>query len=221
MVLLGILLPVGSARKAEAADASISKSSISLYTEMSGQIKLKNANSDVTWISTNKKLVRIAESYGTYHEKVMVYTRAKTGTCKVIAKMDGHSYVCKVKVKDDGKLSRIKVEKAVKTGSSLRVSIQAVNKTKVIKKLSRYSLEKFVNGKWQNIELENLVEPQILWSVVPWGSDQFDSSKWIFRKSFYMEPKGELSDLSNGLYRLKFNNYSKKKICNYAIFTIQ
>ena len=68
----------------------INKTSVNLKKGKSTTLKLENANPDVTWSSSNKKVATVSKG------KV---TAKKKGTCTITAKCNGKKYSCKIKVK--------------------------------------------------------------------------------------------------------------------------
>ncbi|HCT91298.1 MAG TPA: hypothetical protein DF613_07955 [Lachnospiraceae bacterium] len=103
------------AKRTHGKGAKLSQTTLTIYPNMSKQLKLDSATSDVTWSSTDSKLVSILGSRGTNQETVTIKSGNKTGSCKIKAELNGKTFTCKVTVKKDSNISRARLVKVNKT----------------------------------------------------------------------------------------------------------
>lgn len=93
VMMLPVLLPHAHAAQAK---VSLNKTSIHLVPGYSRQLRIDGTDEPVTWRSRNSNVASVDEK-GTV-------TGVKPGSCKIIARVSGKKYSCKVQVFNPGKV---------------------------------------------------------------------------------------------------------------------
>jgi len=192
--------------------ASVRKK-ISMYSNMVKMLKAGGASSQVTWTSSNTKLLKIAGTRGENRNTAVIRTTGKTGTCKVTAVTGEKTYVWKLTVKSDKRLTRMRVLKTRTTGDSMYATVKILNRSnKVIEwDETGYTVEKLVDGRWKECT-STYKGPQLAYVPVIAAK-----SSRTFR---CLLAKGvEIKSMTPGLYRIRQSGFPKKS-CAYALFTI-
>lgn len=193
-------------------DAKISQSELAIYLNSTKQIKMMNVSSKVKWSSSNNKIVSILGSKGKNNQTVTIRTKNRIGSCKIKAKVNGKTYICKINVKKDTDVSRVKLVKVTKTSQKIKVKVKIHNKTnKDIEYGTPYVIEKFVNGSWKK--------------VAPRDGTAFDSKAICIpansskTETYTVAGKSEVKRFTKGTYRLRVDIH-EKNINKYVIFTL-
>lgn len=132
--------------------SGISKETLTMYPNMTKQLKVTGAGSKVEWSSTDRRIVSILGSSGKHQKTVTVQSKNKTGACKIKAKVAGKTYTCKVTVKKDSNISRVKLLKVKKTSKKVQVKVRICNRSGKTNWYGHsFTVDKFVDGKWKEI----------------------------------------------------------------------
>lgn len=206
---------IGERAHAANEKAYISKENITIYTNMTKDIKIINSATKVKWSSSNKKLVSILEKRGKNDGIVTIKTGNKTGKCTIKATIGKKVYRCKVTIKNDNKISRAKLLDVVKKSETVTIKIAIVNKTnKAMKYAPDYWIEKFENGKWKKMKVDYDAEaiPVDLEYILP-------NSNGV--TTYRISDDYKISKLKKGIYRIHISADFDKDIYNYVIFTLK
>ena len=113
----------GTAPVEETSNAYLDKQSFKLTNGESAKITLKNykGSANVTWKSSNAKVVKVSSTSGTKKITATVASVAESGTATITATADGKSYTCTVTARPKTALSRtsLTVTKGYKTAVTL------------------------------------------------------------------------------------------------------
>lgn len=159
-----LIFPFFSVKEVHAKQTEkISKESVTMYTNESSRIKIKNASFKVSWYSSNEKIVKIYRTSGKKNHVVSIGTGNKTGKCTIKAKVNGKVYKCKVTVKEgkiykkyNGKTSKLSVVKINLSKSDLSVRVKMSNASKKdIYYGNGFLVQKYEDGKWETLEAKD------------------------------------------------------------------
>lgn len=142
------------------AKPGLSDTTLTMWTNESGFIYLKRADSKVTWKSSDKRIVKIEKTFGKYKDEVSLQTGNRSGSCIITAKMKNKTYRCKITVKKgdiikkySGKKSKTVLEKITQKKKSIiiryKMCAAAYKKSKCAPAGYGYEtrLEKYTDGK--------------------------------------------------------------------------
>lgn len=104
LALLCAVLPM--TLQAKSKDKGISKTKMTIYTNMSETLKIANPTAKVKWKSSNRKIASVLGTTGRKNEIATIVSGNKIGTCTITAFVGKKSYKCRVAVKKDKKVSR-------------------------------------------------------------------------------------------------------------------
>lgn len=201
----------------------LSDTSLTMWTNNSSFIYLEKATSKVTWKSSDKRIVKIEETFGKYKDEVSLQTGNRSGSCIITAKMKNKTYRCKITVKKgdiikkySGKKSKTVLEKITQKKKSIiiryKMCAAAYKKSKCAPAGYGYEtrLEKYTDGKWVEIPMNvNMAFP--CGDVLP-GTDVVFPCEWIvippktsISKEIHLEDYYDISQLTKGSYRLDVN----------------
>ena len=188
----------------------LSDTSHTMMTNEEYMISLERAASKVTWKSSNPGIVKIEKSFGKYGRDVSLATGNKTGVCTIKAKMKNKTYSCKITVKKgiiikkySGKKSKTQLENITQTKKSIVIRYKMCNAAKKNCKCPPASyglairLEKYINGKWCEIQPKYDLAVCAVMFVIP--------SKTSVSKAIHLEDYFDISQLTKGKYRLYVN----------------
>ena len=191
----------------------ISKSKLAMYPNMAAQLKVTGVNAKVTWSSTDRRIATVMGSRGKNHQAAVIRTKDKAGTCKIKAKAAGKTYTCKVTVKKDSKVSRVKLLKVKKTSGKVEVKARIYNRSgKEYYYGHPYTVEKFVKGAWKKIApSDDMVFTSEVISIPAHSKMDvsYTVSNGVGRRLF-----------TKGVYRLEVNVTGPGMKHNYVLFSL-
>ena len=192
---------------------SISNKKVTMYPNMTKNIKINNVSSKVKWKSSNKKIAKVLGTSGVNGNVATIMSGKKVGTCTIKATVKGKTYKCKVTVKKDGKISRVTLKKVIQTKKKISVTVKVINKSnKEMIYGESFSVEKYTNGKWKKVEYKkDTAFIAIAYVLLPKSSNE---------KTYSLDTVHNMSDFSKGTYRIRVEAFGKKAF-NYAIFNLK
>ena len=219
---MALLCMAGSiAAQGETADAKptlpveqcrISKDKLTMYPNMTEQLKVLDAGAKVKWTSTDSRIVSVLGSRGKNQQIVTVRTKGRTGTCRIKAKVAGKTYSCKVTVKSDRKVSRVKLVKVVKKSKNIVVKVKILNRSgKNYWYGHPYTVEKFVNGAWKKVAPSDDIK--FTAEVIKVRAHSSMDTNYVIASG------EEKKAFTKGLYRLSVDVVGIKK-ATYALFSL-
>lgn len=208
------------------AKPTLSDTSLTMWTNQDADLSLENASSKVTWISSNRKIVKIDKTFGKYNKNVSLKAGNKSGTCTIKAKMKNKTYRCKVTVKKgnivkqySGKKSKTVLEKVTQTKQSLviRYKMCAAAHKKCKCPPAAYGhaiqLEKYTDGKWCEIPMDVDAVFTCEMHIIP--------PKTSISRTIHLENYYDISKLTKGSYRLYVNVYYPNVKDTYVKFKLK
>lgn len=239
LVLCFTMAETTSFAKSRAPKTRISDTALTMWTNDSSYIFVRNAPSKVTWKSSDKRIVKIEETFGKYSDEVSLKTGNKSGHCTITAKMKNKTYRCKITVKKgdiikkySGKKSKTVLEKITQKKTSIiiryKMCVAAYKNCKCAPAGYGYGtrLEKYTNGKWTEIPM-NVSMAFPCGDVLP-GTDVVYPCEWItippktsISKEIHLEDYYDISELTKGRYRLYVNVHYPHVKKSYVAFKLK
>lgn len=190
------------------AKVQLADRNLSLYTNQTQTITLKNAASKVKWTSSNKKVAAVIKTSGKYKKTAKIKTGNITGKCTIRAKIGKKVYKCRVTVKS-AKPSKVTIAKITRSADkkSIKLNVVVFNGTNApIGYKTDYTLEKYQNGKWVTVPKlpDYLYWPSYIDLQDPQSSFTFDVD---------LKYQYDLSSLTPGKYRfcMEISNFNKNQ----------
>lgn len=190
--------------------SKLSDTSLTMWTNQSIDINMEHATSNVTWKSSNSKIVKIEKTSGQYNQEVSLETGNKSGNCTIKAKMKNKTYSCRVTVrkgniikKYSGQKSKTVLEKVIQKKHSIVVRYKMCAAAHKNCKCSpaeyghSVQLEKYTDGKWSEVPMKVCVLFPCDLVIIP---PETSISKAIHLEDYY-----DISKLTKGSYRLNVN----------------
>lgn len=198
------------------AKVQLADRNLTLYTNQTQTITLKNASSKVKWSSTNKKIASVASTSGKNKKTAKINTGKVAGKCTIKAKIGKKVYSCRITVKK-AKKSKVTVAKVSRSADkkSLKLNVEVFNGTNTkIGYKTDYTLLKYQNEKWITIPKlpDYLYWPSYIDLQNPQSSFKFDVD---------LRYEYDLSLLIPGKYRFTMDISYFNKDQRSAEFTIK
>ncbi len=221
------------------AKPKLSDTTLTMWTNETCYIYMKKADAKVTWKSSDKRIVKIGETFGKYRDEVSLETGNKSGHCTITAKMKNKTYRCKITVKKgdiikkySGKKSKTVLEKITQKKMSIiiryKMCAAAYKNCKCAPAGYGYGtqLEKYKDGKWTKIPMNvNINFP--CGDIMP-GTDVVSPCEWItipsqtsISKEIHLEDYYDISELTKGSYRLYINVHYPHVKSSYVKFKLK
>ncbi len=219
LVLLCAVLPM--TLQAKTKDKGISKTKMTIYTNMSETLKVENPKAKVKWKSSNRKIASVLGTTGRKNEIATIVSGNKTGTCTITALVGKKEYKCRVTVKKDKKISRATLVSVKQTKNEIVIVARINNKSQGTLRCGQdYWLEKFNKGKWKKVSVnkDNMSEFESVAYLLKPNSGLIRTcriSKDV-KDDMYLR-----SQITKGTYRMYVNAEFSQKAYNYVVFQVK
>lgn len=197
-----------------AASENIEKKSVSMYINTEKQLKVSDASENVVWKSSNNKIVSVIGTKGKNNNRAIILSKNKKGSCTIKATVGSKIYAWKVLVRQDKKISRLKLMSINITDKKIKTKLQYNNKSDKYKEYGRdYSIQRIQNGKWITI-VEGNKEPTdaIQLEIEPKGKVTLSCT---------IAKGQEVEKFTKGVYRIKGDSTFRNDKYNYVYFHIK
>lgn len=216
MVLTVFFIPMTMV-KAQAKEG-VSARKLTLYPNMTKELKIQDPTEEVKWRSSNGKIVTIAGTKGAENRTAVLRTKKKTGTCTVTAKVGDKTYKYKVTVKKDTKVSRATLVSVKKKDKEINVKVRFSNRTNDEMGYGYpYTVERLENGRWKKMKPANNIAFIMPMIMIP--------KRGSTTETYTIASNGKYTlyateDFTKGVYRLVTSSDYKKKAYRCVIFNI-
>lgn len=202
-----------------AQDGTNMKSEIALLTNMSKEIKLPAGVKNVKWKSSDKSMVSILGISGKGNRSVTIKSSNKTGSCTITAKSGQKTYKYKILVKKGINISRASLVKVKQTKKNIKLRIKLSNNTNSVLWYGyEYWIEKFENGKWRKLPVNQDIAFEGVAIEIPANSSRVLTYTIASDKPEAMYLR---SQLKKGTYRIHISANFEKDDYNYVIFCVK